>query len=71
MDQRQAKTQELLHRFLRQHHPPEILLSHRPLLVHFENAFRLVEYQYHFANYLSCLSVVDQHLYRYVFQYSH
>lgn len=42
------------------HRPPlEISLPfHHPLLDHFENSFPLGEYQYHFANYSVCLSVV-------------
>lgn len=40
--------------------PLEISLPfHHPLLNHFENSFHRNEYQYHFANYSSCLSVVD------------
>lgn len=40
--------------------PPEISLPFpHPLLDHFENSFHRDEYRYHFANYSSCLSVVD------------
>lgn len=65
MDLRQGKKRVLLLHFLRQHRLLQISLSHHPLLDHYENVFRLVEYQYHSANYLFCLSVDDQHLYRY------
>lgn len=42
------------------HRPPEISLPFpHPLLNHFENSCHRNEYQYHFANYSSCLSVVE------------
>lgn len=48
-----------IHRF-HCHRPLEISLPFpHPLLNHFENSFHRNEYQYHFANYSSCLSVVD------------